>query len=100
MPYASIEDRRRWLREHPNYLKDWHKKNPGKYAEYAQKRDPVRIAARNELNRAVSRGDIIRPDNCEQCGNQETLQGHHEDYSRPLEAIWLCRECHSIKHRR
>jgi hypothetical protein len=42
-----------------------------------------------------------RPDNCEQCGlkpEYEALQGHHDDYSKPLEVRWLCRSCHQRHH--
>ncbi len=35
---------------------------------------------------------------CEVCGDPKT-DGHHEDYSRPLEVRWLCRLCHARAHR-
>lgn len=33
------------------------------------------------------------------CGEQE-VQAHHEDYSKPLEVIWLYHSCHTEKHRK
>ena len=27
------------------------------------------------------------------------LHGHHEDYSQPLEVVWLCAPCHGLRHR-
>ena len=33
------------------------------------------------------------------CGSA-TVEAHHADYSRPLDVIWLCRECHRIEHLR
>jgi ribosomal protein S27AE len=35
---------------------------------------------------------------CEKCGNENT-EKHHEDYSKPLEVIWLCRQCHLDHHK-
>lgn len=55
--------------------------------------------ARKELNLAVNRNEIIKPLDCEECGQRVKLTAHHEDYSKPLEVAWLCYECHGIKHR-
>jgi hypothetical protein len=33
------------------------------------------------------------------CGEKK-VEGHHEDYSKPLEVIWLCRKHHREKHRK
>jgi len=73
-----------------------------KYAkEYAKtyKREKVKQAARTILNNAVSRGKMLRPLNCEQCEQELPVQGHHEDYSKPLDVIWLCVPCHGKAHR-
>ena len=51
---------------------------------------------------AVRRGDLVRPKICEKCGlpgsvskdGRMTIQGHHKDYSRPLDVEWLCAKCH------
>jgi hypothetical protein len=57
--------------------------------------------ARRLVNVAVRLGDLIRPDHCERCASQtkRALDGHHEDYSRPLDVVWLCRACHKARHR-
>jgi hypothetical protein len=34
---------------------------------------------------------------CEKCGDMFS-QMHHEDYSKPLEVVWLCRPCHLRHH--
>lgn len=37
----------------------------------------------------------IKP--CEKCG--ATAEMHHEDYSKPTQVRWLCRECHLEHHK-
>jgi hypothetical protein len=51
---------------------------------------------------AVTAGELVRQP-CERCGATESadggpINGHHEDYDKPLEVIWLCRRCHARRH--
>jgi hypothetical protein len=48
------------------------------------------------VQKAIKSGVLIR-EACSRCGATET-QAHHEDYSKPLEVIWLCRGCHKQRH--
>ena len=50
--------------------------------------------------RAIRKGKLTRPLQCTSCGNghKRALQGHHEDYSKPLDVIWLCDPCHKRYH--
>jgi hypothetical protein len=34
---------------------------------------------------------------CSVCGNTKS-ESHHEDYTKPLEVIWFCRQHHSAHH--
>jgi hypothetical protein len=52
--------------------------------------------AHNVLQRAVKSNVLIKK-NCEWCGNKKS-EAHHEDYTKPLDVIWLCRSCHFIRH--
>jgi hypothetical protein len=50
------------------------------------------------LYRAIDRGEVVRADKCERCGGGEYVEGHHADYSEPLEVEWLCFPCHRQHH--
>ena len=54
--------------------------------------------ARDEFRKAVQSGRVKRLP-CEVCGNPKT-DGHHEDYGKPLDVAWLCRNHHMERHRR
>jgi len=43
---------------------------------------------------AITSGDIAPAEKCAQCGTKAKTQGHHADYSRPLDVAWLCAKCH------
>lgn len=59
--------------------------------------------AHNLLATAVGNGVVIRSDTCEHCRftprDRTLIQGHHDDYSKPLEVRWLCTSCHVRLHR-
>lgn len=60
-----------------------------------------RNAARSKLRYAVRIWDVPKPYTCEGCGNRaRRLQAHHKDYDKPLEVVWLCRQCHGLAHRK
>ena len=56
--------------------------------------------ARLSLNYQVSIGNVAKPDRCSKCRKKKKLQGHHEDYSKPLKVKWLCIGCHADEHRK
>jgi hypothetical protein len=57
----------------------------------------LRTNAWNCINNAIKRGFVTRLP-CEICGNPRT-HAHHDDYSKPLEVLWLCAKHHKEKHR-
>jgi uncharacterized protein (DUF983 family) len=61
---------------------------------------PEREKARAAISRRMFRGTIVRPTNCQRCGEQRKVQAHHADYSKPLDVLWLCSVCHREQHRR
>jgi hypothetical protein len=67
--------------------------------------DSFKAAQRNasaQLQTAIDKGLIERPDICTRCGKRpydKAIQGHHWTYDRPLEVEWLCCLCHIDAHR-
>jgi hypothetical protein len=54
------------------------------------------VLARTKVQYALQRGLLVRLA-CQICGWQKA-QAHHEDYSRPLDVIWLCPQHHVQLH--
>jgi hypothetical protein len=75
-------------------------KKAATYARQAKWRDrnPKAVWAQSALRAAVKRG-LIQPQPCEVCGAVEA-EGHHRDYDRPADVVWLCRKHHKAEHRR
>ncbi len=59
--------------------------------------DPAVFASHRIVSEAVKRGELVRG-TCEVCG-KEKVDGHHDDYSKPLAVRWLCRKHHLAHHR-
>lgn len=56
-----------------------------------------RHAAVNAVNNALRKGEIQKQPCCV-CGSTTRIHGHHEDYSRPLDVVWLCPLHHAEYH--
>ena len=65
----------------------------------ARIRKTQKYKARQTFYLAVKNGKIIRPTSCSRCNSICKPHGHHEDYSKPLEVVWLCKACHAFTHR-
>ena len=102
--HAANERRRRT--EHPETVKEINHRmyllHGEKYrrivSEYREQY-PERERAHNVFRSAVRGGKLILPSVCECCGEEGRIQGHHEDYSKPLDVVWLCGRCHGDYHR-
>ena len=56
---------------------------------------PDRVRANWKVMYALRTGKIVRPDRCSKCGSDRgKICGHHLDYSKPLDIVWLCYKCH------
>ena len=68
-----------------------------------KERYPEKWRATYLLNQAVKKGNIVRPKKCHSCNeipNKGCIHGHHKDYSKPLEVVWVCCKCHLLLHRK
>ena len=74
-----------------------YKKTRAKRARYDRARDRVKENARCMIRNRIRRGKLIRG-SCVVCG-QSNAQAHHEDYSKPLDIIWLCPAHHKQLHK-
>jgi len=76
-------------REYAHIKKEW------------QERNPHKCQARTKVGNALRAGTLKKPELCFDCKKKcERLHGHHEDYSKPLDVLWLCCDCHKLRHRK
>ena len=62
-------------------------------------RNPVKRKAEHSAGNAIRDGKLKRPSCCSACGVNCIPHAHHEDYTKPLDVIWLCTRCHGKRHR-
>lgn len=77
-------DRQRGNRQTTEAVRDYRAAHPDAYR------------AHNAVNNAVRDGRL-KKEPCLFCSNPK-VHGHHRDYSRPLEIVWLCARCHHRLH--
>lgn len=63
------------------------------------KANPDKRMAHIIVGNALHSGRLVRPNKCEACNTECTPHGHHEDYAKPLDVWWLCKDCHGKRHR-
>lgn len=56
-------------------------------------------AAHVLLGHSIRSGRVSKPDKCEICGVGGRIHGHHEDYTKPLDVVWVCPQCHVDIHK-
>lgn len=77
---------------HAAYMREWRRSHP--LTEEQRVKDRARSYAGVYLRRGK-----LKKEPCEACESPKS-QMHHEDYSKPLNVIWLCRRCHLALHAR
>ena len=82
--------------------KRWKQKNKDKLIQYFKSyraRSPEKAKAGQAVRNAIHVGKMTRPNKCSRCEKECKPEGHHPDYSKPLEVIWLCKKCHTEEHK-
>lgn len=69
------------------YANEWRKAHP------VTGEAKMKAEARNTSRIAIRLGHIKRGP-CIFCGTSEKMEAHHEDYSKPLDIVWVCRAHH------
>ena len=88
-PEWAIKERERQRK------KEERRRSEGLVKKY-EKRKYIKPEANSILGNAIRSGSIKRMP-CEICGSKKS-EGHHEDYSKPLDVVWLCSRHHSDRH--
>lgn len=104
--YITYKEKRKryYLNNKEKLLKrmsDWRKSPRGRLIIERYEQTPKRKRfqkVQKETRMAVARGDIVKPKLCELCEKERRLDSHHEDYSKPLQVVWLCGGCHGKRH--
>lgn len=98
------KSQRDYIRKHPEKRKDytlkWIANNKEKNREIKAKwkaANGTRAKAWAAVEKATKNGDLLK-EPCSICHDPNS-QAHHEDYSKPLDVIWLCPKHHGERHR-
>ncbi len=105
------ESLRKYRKSNPEKRKvskdKWNLENKEKATEIQKKaskkfclENPEKRKAHQMVGNAITVGRLTRPSICESCFNERFTEGHHEDYSKPLDVEWLCKKCHIELHRK
>ena len=58
-------------------------------------RYPEKNRANKKVYKAIHCGKLVKPSTCSKCFVvSDSLEAHHEDYSKPLDIVWVCKACH------
>lgn len=62
-----------------------------------RKDNKLKIKARSIIFVELRSGRLKRQP-CSVCGHEFSIEAHHDDYSKPLDIIWLCKLHHTERH--
>ena len=84
--------------------KDYQKTEAGKLAAKKtratyRKKYPMAYVAHVITGNAIRDGKLFPETSCSVCNSTEKIEGHHDDYTKPMDVRWLCEKCHKEWHR-
>jgi hypothetical protein len=100
--YKEYERKRNVLPHRVSARREYESTEAGREAmrrsrERYLERYPDKRAAHILTGNAIRNGRLLRQP-CEVCGETESVQAHHDDYSKPLDVRWLCFKHHMEHH--
>jgi len=92
---------RRFREKNPGYQSNWFNELPDKTERRARYNKNYSTKHPDKgISRRKAQRNVPLASKCEWCGSTEGLERHHEDYSKQLEVITLCKTCHTKAHQR
>lgn len=93
--HRATSDRPRQYDKERYIKNDDRKKKIADGVKRRNKAEPHKCKARYSLTNAVRDGRVKKPCHCSKCGEKHhRIEGHHPDYSKPFDVIWMCPLCH------
>ena len=87
------------------YYKNWYKlygrkrtKNYQNSIKKWKKNHQQEVYIYGLIRVAIKKGKIKKSKQCSFCNRKVKIYGHHSDYSKPFDVIWLCGSCHKKIH--
>lgn len=90
---CAYKQHRNYIETHPEYKQRLYKRNRNR--SFSSFEEYKKYIARYTVGNAIKAGYLVKQP-CEVCGNLE-VEGHHDDYDKPLDVRWLCK-AHHVEH--
>ena len=99
--YRAVE-RKRAARRRARIGRSYYRANRSRFAKWQREwrqRNAEKAKAHSKLRHALD-ACKVKKGPCEVCGTRKDVEGHHDDYSKPLKVRWLCHVHHRKLHRK
>lgn len=108
MEYQSAEWWRDYREKNKLKLREYARKyNRKRYKTHAQQEqarrkrweqaNPDKVKAHSKVHYALKMGRLTKLP-CQVCATTYSIIAHHDDYTKPLDVLWLCEVHHKERH--